>query len=127
MYYAVALALFLLSCSNSPVSSDINRPLAAAEIAQPRQFEQVRAVVDQFADANHFAVQPVFNRDDDPMTFSIRLFRDDLTMLVSQVHGESIQVAAYPLCACELGKRIGLQSAATAATADLRARLSELR
>jgi hypothetical protein len=54
----------------------------------------------------------------------MRLFRDDVSIIVTQVRGEPIQVSAYPLCVCELGRRFGLQQAANEAVAELKANLA---
>jgi hypothetical protein len=125
MIRAIVLALTLSSCGGEPVTADVNHPLAAEEIHIPRTYPEVRVVVAKFAEQNHFAVLPLVSQPQGLVVFSMRLFRDDVSVLVTQLKGGPIQVTAYPLCACELEKRAGLQSAANSAVNDLTRRLSK--
>ena len=120
-----ALALLLVSCNDVTTDPDINRPLANAQIRTSRNFDQIRPIVVAFAEQDHFAVQPIISRPQGDVTFSMRLFRDDVSVMITGLQGSDIRVAAYPLCACQLKRRVGLQNAADAAVNDLKERLSQ--
>jgi hypothetical protein len=93
-------------------------------VPSDRPFEQVRSIIQTFADENHFAAQPLISKPQGAAEFSVRLFRDDVSLLVTKLRDGPIQITAYPLCACDLDKRAGLQTAGKVATADLKERLS---
>jgi len=119
----LVLALAAVQACGSESADAVNRPLSSAEVAPPRSFDRVRRTVGEFADRDHFAVQTILNpRRQDP-SFSIRLFRDDISVTVNKAKDSPIQIAAFPLCICELGCRAGLQEAE--AVAELRQRLSQ--
>jgi hypothetical protein len=123
MVIIAASALAFASCDGRMIH-DVNKPLAQAELSAPPDFKRVNQIVAEFSRKNHFAVQPLINQPQGAVDFSMRLFRDDISVTIARVHGESLQVAAFPLCACELDRRIGLQTAADATVNDLRRELS---
>lgn len=88
-------------------------------------FSEIRGKIWSFARRNHFAVQEIGIRPTGRMDFSIRLFRDDISVLISKGHGEPIALAAYPLCTCERHKRPSIQSSAEVAIEELHAILSQ--
>ena len=120
----ITMLLFAVSSCSQATGADVNKPLASAEIPNARPYDQVRNIVAQFAEQNHFAVQPLISSPQGKVQFSMRLFRDDVSVMITQLQGGPIQVTAYPLCACELHARLGLQSAADETAASLKALLS---
>jgi hypothetical protein len=101
------------------VSADINKPLAQAEVASQADLSRINALVRNFARKNHFAVQEIVSNGRGRTDFSVRLFRDDISVTINRIRFEPIKLAAFPLCACERERRIGLQEAADAAVRDL--------
>jgi hypothetical protein len=117
----------LASCGaacGSDAATQINRPLAQADVESPADFAHVSDVVRQFARQNNFAVQEILSRPQGNVEFAMRLFRDDISVSVSRMVGDPIDLAAMPLCVCELGSRVGLQAASDAAVRELRESLS---
>lgn len=124
---AVAIALMLASCGaacGGEASTQGNRPLARADVPRPGDLARVEEIVRAFARKNSFAVQEAITPSQGLLEFDMRLFRDDISVSVSKLRGDPIGLAAYPLCVCELGTRIGLQAAADAAIRELREDLS---
>jgi hypothetical protein len=122
-----AIALMLASCGavcGSDAAMQVNRPLAQADVASPADFAHISEIVREFSRKNNFAVQENLTHPRGNLDFDIRLFRDDISVSVNRLAGEPIALAAYPLCVCELGTRIGLQAAANAAVRELQEDLS---
>jgi hypothetical protein len=122
MVLAMGLVALVEACG-SISSTAADRPLSSVEVRDRHSFGHVRHTVAAFADRNHFAVQPIISRPQGRVEFSMRLFRDDVSLIITRLDGGPIEVAAYPLCVCEIGCRAGLQEAADSAVADLKARL----
>jgi len=120
-----ALAPAVSSCGLKSGNPDISKPLSAAGIRNSQDSSQVRAVVADFAEQNQFAARTLIDHEQGSVDFSMRLYRDDISILVTRLRNGPIQVATYPLCACETSKRVGLQSAAHEATSALAKRLSQ--
>jgi hypothetical protein len=112
------LAAIVASCSGTQVS-DVNKPLSQAEISID-DTGGAQARVQDFAAKNHFAIQPLVTKPQGAVMFSMRLFRDDLSVMVTVLPGSALRITAYPLCACELNRRIGLKSAADAVVTELK-------
>ena len=126
MMLAIAMALIASDCpTESPPVSDVNSPVATAAVAGQISLEQASEAVRRFAKRRHFAVQEVIAAPQGMVEFSTTLFRDDLRLSVSKLRGQPIQIHAYPLCACEAGRVLGLQAAADAAVADVRSELDQ--
>jgi hypothetical protein len=124
--FAIALALVASDCPTAALPvSHVNRPVATAKIAGEFSLEQASNAVRRFAMNRRFAVQEVIAAPRGMIEFSTMLFRDDLRVSVSKLRGESLEIAAYPLCACEATRMFGLQEAADAAVADMRAELTQ--
>ncbi|MFL6844025.1 MAG: hypothetical protein ACJ8ER_04000 [Allosphingosinicella sp.] len=119
----LTLSALLVSCSGSH-ADDVNKPLARSEVKSMGDNAQTELTISSFAKKNNFAIQPLLNQPRGLLKFVQRLFRDDITIVISQMDGDNIEVAAYPLCACELGRRVGLQSDANAAVEELAHELS---
>jgi hypothetical protein len=119
-----ASVLLLASCSSCSKANDVNKPISQAKITTNMRFDGVMAVVNKFAQENNFAVQENVSQPRGMMEFSVRLFRDDITVMVSKLRSEPIEVASYPLCVCEMGRRVGLQTSADAAVSELSKELS---
>jgi hypothetical protein len=79
--------------------------------------------VKRFAVKGQFAVQQTLPAPQGMMEFATHMFRDDIRLSVVKVRGEPIEILAYPLCVCEVGRRLGLEAAANAAVAEMRAEL----
>jgi hypothetical protein len=122
-FFAIASATLLMSCA-CRASSDVNRPLTQAQVQSAAEFTRVNEIVSEFSRVEHFAVQVLPAPQPSTSDFSLRLFRDDLTLTVNRVRGGPIEIAAFPLCACELGRRFGLQTAADDAVSQLKKRLT---
>jgi len=123
---AIAIALVASDCPTEPSAvSDVNRPVATAQVANQFSLEQTSGAVRRFAKNRHFAVQEVIAAPRGMVEFSTMLFRDDLRVSVSKLRGQSIEIHAYPLCACEAGRILGLQAAADAAVADMQSELTQ--
>lgn len=123
MSYLLFSLLAVLSC-HSNVGPPVNKPLASHTVRGDITFEHTRSAIMRYADENHFAVQVGTAQPHSPVMFSFRLFRDDVSVIVTRLKEGVTLVAAYPLCACELGNRIGLQEAAESASAGLTRELS---
>ncbi len=121
--FATVSATLLMSCV-CRASSDVNGPLAQAQVQSTAEFTGVNEIVAEFSRMEHFAVQVLPAPRPSTSDFSLRLYRDDLTMTVNRVRGGPIEVAAFPLCACEMGRRFGLQTAADEAVSELKKRLT---
>lgn len=121
---AVTFAILLSSCA-CRAASDVNSPLAQVQIESVATFDSVNSVITEFSQKSHFAVQVLPLPKPSNTDFSVRLFRDDLTVTINKIRGGPIDVAAFPLCACERDRRFGLQSAADDVISELRARLAE--
>lgn len=120
---AAAIALMLASCGaicGGDAATQVNRPLARADVTSQADFAHVSEIVRAFSRRNNFAVQENISRPQGNVEFDMRLFRDDISVSVNKMRGEPIALMAYPLCVCELGRRIGLQVAADAAISELR-------
>lgn len=124
VHFAMAAALMVVSCKPAEKPNGVSKPLAQTDIPVMLDADRANKLVGVFASKNHFAVQPLIGRRQGAVAFSVRLFRDDISVLVTQLNGGSIQVTAYPLCACELGRRLGLRSAAENTVAELRRQLT---
>ena len=98
--------------------------MAQAQVQSTAEFTGVNEIVAEFSRMEHFAVQVLPAPRPSTSDFSLRLYRDDLTMTVNRVRGGPIEVAAFPLCACEMGRRFGLQTAADEAVSELKKRLT---
>lgn len=129
-----AIILFLVSvvafgaaaCGGTdPVSADINKPLAQAEVISQADLARINAIVRDFSREHQFAVQEIVSNGRGRTDFSTRLFRDDISVTINRIRGDPIKVAAFPLCACERERLMGLQEAADAAVRDLRRALSD--
>ena len=123
LIFAAVFGSQLISAA-SRAASDVNRPLAQAQIQSVANFDRVHSIVEEFSRESHFAVQVLPAPQPSNTDFSVRLFRDDLTVTINKVRGGPIDVAAFPLCACELNRRFGLQEAAEAAVNELKRDLS---
>ena len=123
MAYALAMVVGPCSVKAAAPVSDVNRPIATAEVPQHSNLDRIRRTVAAFADRNHFALQPVIGKPQGAVVFSTRLFRDDISLMVTQLRRGPIQLSAYPLCICDLGRRVGLQEAADASVKELKNRL----
>ena len=122
---AMAMALAASDCPTAArPSEDVNRPVATAKVAGQFSPEQTSEAVRRFPKNRHFAVQEVIAAPQGMVEFATMLFRDDLRVSVSKLHGEPLEIAAYPLCACEAARMFGLQVAADAAVADMRSELT---
>lgn len=121
---AIGLAILLTSCA-CRAASDVNRPLAQTQVQSVTSFGRANAIVAEFSRKTHFAVQLLPAPRPSNSDFSLRLFRDDLTVTINRVHGGPIHVAAFPLCACELDRRFGLQAAADDVVRELEKQLTE--
>lgn len=124
MFAVIAIALALSACNAHDVSNDVNKPLAQAQVPSTSDFKTVNKLISAFAARNHFALQPLISQPQGAVDFSMRLFRDDITVTITRLRGGPIQLAGFPLCACELNRRIGLQSAANSAVDELQRQLS---
>lgn len=120
---AVAITLSLAACE-SDAASQINRPLAQADVVSRAELAQVGQIVMEYARAHGFAAQEPRSYREGNLEFEMRLFRDDISVSISKLRGGPIDLAAYPLCVCELGHRIGLQAASEQTIRDLREALS---
>lgn len=119
-----AAAMVATNCPQQERSvSDLNRPIAAARVAEALSPARTEEAVRRFAKTRHFAVQEIIPAPQGMMEFATHLFRDDIRVSISKVRGEAIEISAYPLCVCEAGRRLGLQAAADAAVADMRTEL----
>jgi hypothetical protein len=126
--HIATVLLMLASCEDSEkMPPEFNRPIAQSEVQSQTDFDRVRQIVSTFSHSNNFAIQETVSVPQGRLDFSIRLFRDDITVTVSRLHGEPIKLAAFPLCVCELGKRKGLQASADAAVNGLAEELSKLK
>jgi hypothetical protein len=121
---AAIFTFMLLACGPNEGLADVNRPLAQADVSAKLTAKQVNRLVNEFSRRNHFAVQPLVSQPRGLVQFSIRLFRDDISIVVTQLQDGPIQVMAYPLCACELNRRVGLQAAANEAVDELKRKLA---
>jgi hypothetical protein len=118
-------ALLGTSCgTNRAGAADVNRPLAEAQFASAAGYDTFRPAIWNFSRSHNFAVQELITRPQGNLDFNIVLFRDDISLSVSRLHGDKVQLAALPLCVCELNRRIGLQEAADAAVNELAKALS---
>lgn len=117
-------ALVLGSCGNGHAASDVNRPMAQANLAIAASYDALRPAIWKFSRDNNFAVQEQQTRPQGMLDFSVELFRDDIRMSVSRLRGEDIMLFASPLCASEREKRLGLQVGADAAVNKLKEALS---
>ena len=119
-----AAAMVATSCPQQQhPASDVNRPIATARVIEALGPVRTEEAVRRFAKMRHFAVQEIIPAPQGMMEFATHLFRDDIRVSISKVRGEPIEIFAYPLCVCEADRRLGLQAAADAAVADLRAEL----
>ena len=119
-----AIGLGMASCADGQTSSNVNRPIAQADVSDPVSWSVARERIKIFAAENHFAVQENLVRPRGMLDFNVRLFRDDISIVVDKVRNEPIHVAAYPLCACEMSQRPDIQPAADEAVAGLKRNLS---
>ena len=117
-------ALMLASCGNGRPAADINRPMAQAQLETAASYDALRPAIWKFSRDNNFAVQEQQTRPEGMLDFSIQLFRDDIRMSISRLRGENVMLFAYPLCASERGRRLGLQVGADAAVTKLKDALS---
>jgi hypothetical protein len=108
------------TCGNQPHSPlDINHALAQADVQASVELARVNEIVTAFAHKNGFAVQDDVHAGVGNTELSMILYRDDISVWVSKLRGDPINVSANPLCICELGVRLGLQQAADAAVTEL--------
>ena len=104
-----------------------NKPLAQATSEAPNQYQDIKSIVWDFARRENFAVQEILDSPRGELDFSVRLFRDDISVTINKLKGEPIQIAAFPLCVCEISKRPGIPTAARAAVEGLRASIERER
>ena len=124
---AAVIALMLASCGaacGSDPPAQVNRPLAQADVTRPLELARVEEIVRAFARKNGFAAQEAMIHSQGMLEFDMRLFRDDISISISKLRNNPIGLAAYPLCVCELGRRVGLRAAADASIRELREDLS---
>lgn len=121
---AAIAALALGSCGTGGMANDVNKPIAQSEIQKQARWNEISQAVQSFAKRNNFAVQEQITEPRGMVDFNVRLFRDDITIMIGKIRNGPVEVTAYPLCACEMDKRFGLQAAADAAVADLTKELS---
>lgn len=119
----IALALSGSECPKERTASDVNTPMARAQVPDTIDAERTAEAIRRFAKERHFAVQELVTEPRGLLDFATMLFRDDIRVSVSKMRGEPISIAAYPLCACETDHRLGLKDAADAAVAEMRSEL----
>jgi hypothetical protein len=98
--------------------------MAQAHLETAASYDALRPAIWKFSRENNFAVQEQATRPQGMLDFSIELFRDDIRVSVSRLRGEGVMLFAYPLCASERGRRLGLQVAADSAVTKLKDALS---
>lgn len=108
------------SCSEERM---VNKYLAQATALNAKSYNLLQSDIKSFSDSNGFAVQEILTTPRGNLDFSVRLFRDDITVLIDRLKGEEISIAAYPLCACQLDRRLGLQEGSEKVVRELRSRL----
>ncbi len=122
---AIMGAMMLTSCASIHATNrDVNSPLAQVRFDTSEDYDALGPMIWSLSRSKNFAVQEIITRPRGQVDFTIRLYRDDLTLVISRLRGEAIQLAAYPLCSCQRGKRLGLQDAADASIKDLKEALS---
>lgn len=120
---ALMLVLSGANCRGG-AASDISRPLAQAHVTTEADVARISEVAGAFADRNNFAPQRANAFAQGNLEFEMRLYRDDLSIFLSRLRGQPLEIAAHPLCACESGRRQGLQRAADESIRELREELS---
>jgi hypothetical protein len=100
--------------------------MAQAHLEIAAGYDALRPAIWKFSRENNFAVQEQATRPEGMLDFSIVLYRDDIRMSVSRLRGEGVDLAAFPLCASERGRRLGLQVAADAAVSKLKEALAPM-
>lgn len=120
-----AVGMILASCGTAAPVRDVNKPIAEATVKTKPAWNDIRRIIETFSKENHFAIQENVTAPQGMIDFNVRLFRDDISIVIDKLHDEPAHVAAYPLCTCELNHRIGLQDAADTSVKDLSKRLSE--
>jgi hypothetical protein len=119
-YWIAAVLLYTVACDAGPSASQVNLPLARATVVTAKSPKTLLKHITDYSGRNQFAVQKILMQPRGELDFSVRLFRDDITLTVNRMKGESLKIAAFPLCACERETRAGLQPAADQAVAELR-------
>ena len=124
-YAFVALsAVTTMSCGERNVRTDINRPIAQARVAERVSLERTLAVVRSFAREHNFALQEP-KTPKGMLEFHVRLFRDDISLVISKLTDGPVEVMAYPLCACEADRRLGIAAVAESEVNNLQNRISQ--
>ena len=118
-----ALALVAGECPTKEAVSTVNRPIATAQLPEGISAERAEKAVRRFAKNRHFAIQQVIAAPKGMLEFATMLFRDDISVSISKLRGEPIEMFAYPLCACEADRQFGLKEAADAAVTEMRSEL----